>query len=366
MFFFVTLSICQLFEPGSYIKESLSEGQTFIIETGDTMWNNTIVIPRIDDLKVNYVQGGSSLGMALGGSGMNGIVGYGQKSVKAIVQATKATTLEAYVSGTEFEEHVATRAIIFTDPNFVVKISNNDLSLGVYGFFPEKVEVSIKTETKSFCGWWFTSSMTYHTRQQQMPAYFISASSDKSVEITVSPLSQTINSPAVYAYVNGTKNGALIKFGESQSIDYTPNYKPTRPVAPPMTQSYTDTPTISPTYIDGDIHIGRVEMESPFFVIVYIIIITILGAVLIYAIFKACKKARRECAEREAIPPVLSQVDPQMAQPLTSPYETHVIPVYPAAPKRYVTVPVAKTPKAYAAPKPVYVYPQVNAAYPQI
>lgn len=360
MFLFTTLCCSKIYESGSYIKETLTKGQTFIIETGETDWNNTIVIPNIKGLTVNFVQGSNSLGKALGGSEMNGIVGYEKQPVKAVIQAKEDVTLEAYVSGTQDSQYIASHAIIFTDPSFKVKIANPDESYNIKGFFPEHVRVVVETKSRISGGWWFSASTTYQSNDEQFPSYFLAGQSNQTVTITVSPLSDSIKSPALFAVVDGKEKGATFKLSTNEKIKtYTANYKSSSPRIPTRAKTYTRTISVKPSKKNDEFNYNKFDSyysEDPIFMGIFVIIMIIFACVLVYIIVKICKKIRNEIAENDAIPPVAGPLD-QITEPLSSPYDGEVAAPAPKAQRNH---------QSAQGPQVVYVYPQVNASYPQV
>ena len=402
MFFFVALTFSNIYSQNALIQEKLTEGQNFIIETKSDLFNHTVLIPNIENLSVNIVQGESSLGTSLGGRNVNGIVGYGQTPVKVVIQAKKDTTLEAYVAFYE-SEIVAPEMVIYTDPNFGMKVENPTNNMIFAGFFPATVYVQVQTVKQEQSSGWFSAVSYSSSVTSNMPVSFVQ-NGTHSVSIHTMPLSRSIFGTQQSAHIFGTKNGALIKlaaheitFPQTETDEGNEPEKPSKPERPskpekpskPGKPSKPEKPckpskpgtSYTPyqrqdynSYSDYSDSFAGIQRFCTFLLGMGIM-------ALIFGIVKACKNCRREdqAENEQTIPPVAPAPAPTqqrptavVVQPVSNPYEQapSPAPAPASAPKQQKARPAANPYAAennnYPASAAIYVYPQVNVAYPEV
>lgn len=278
----------ELYSNDTYIKKKLVAGQTFTIETSGTKYNNTILIPNLEGITVEYAQGSINHDE----QNMNGIVGYGKQPVKAFIKANKNVTIDAYVKGTINADEAVSKMIIFTDPTLVL-MNKRDERISINGFFPESVNFAVKTESRNKTRIGYSKSIRCMHDFKQILSYTPKAK--QKCTIFVSSHDIPINSSQLYASVNGMKQGATFRLGNvSQISEYIPKKKQ---------ESCFTNPTNG---LRDDEDLVDFENSNNYcYILIKITIISILACIAIIL----HRKITREWKENKAIPLILTNDD---------------------------------------------------------
>lgn len=363
----------------SYIKRKLLKGQRLTIETSGNSYNHTIFFPtkpvdatitiNYDDSKNTYLS-----------ENIYGVVGNGQKPVKASIYARQDLEFEAYVTFLS-DSQIYSKAILYTDANISRSYSNLTEQIMTVGFAPEgsPMFVSLAYEAETYFTMFGSSKFSMFTSiSDNIPHMTLRTGN---IRFRAFPYANSVYHKPMVFEIQGKKFGATLiekkapaplpspTPAPSETPKPRPSEKPTpkpetTPVPPPPTpdtnDKHHDNYDEEGYEYNGNHNYRRKHCDSFQSALSFFLGMGMM--LLIVAIVSAVKKCRAQRVnDNEAIPPVVNatQQQPQQqrlvyyfAQPMVSPYDNSAPQQPAAAPQRAQQQQPANSP--YPA-SPVYV-----------